>query len=97
MSDFKRYAQMFFSYRSVNVWSAPECLRQPKKRHDPTPQMDSYSFGMLMWELLYESLPFDGELKSTIEYVVDEDARPRIVTINQNVDASQVDQVREST
>lgn len=26
MSDFKRYANMFYSYRSVNVSSAPECL-----------------------------------------------------------------------
>ena len=59
--------------------------------------MDSYSFGMLMWELLYESLPFEGELKDAIEYVVEEDARPRIVTINGNVDASQVEQPRDST
>ena len=26
MRDFKRYANMFFTYRSVNVYSAPECL-----------------------------------------------------------------------
>ena len=36
MSDFKRYANMFFSYRSISVYSAPECLEQPKKRVDPT-------------------------------------------------------------
>lgn len=28
MSDFKRYANMFYSYRSVSVWSAPELLKQ---------------------------------------------------------------------
>ena len=27
MSDFKRYANMFYSYRSTSVWSAPECLK----------------------------------------------------------------------
>ena len=34
-----------------------------------------------MWELLYEKEPFDGELSSAIEYVVKEDARPMIVTV----------------
>ena len=33
--------------------------------------MDSYSFGMLMWEVLYEKVPFEGEVKSAVEYVVD--------------------------
>ena len=81
MSDFKRYANMFFSYRSISVYSAPECLEQPKKRVDPTSQMDVYSFGMLMWEVLYEQEPFEGDLSSTIEYVLKEDARPRIMTV----------------
>lgn len=27
MSDFKRYANMFYSYRCVSVWSPPECLK----------------------------------------------------------------------
>ena len=43
--------------------------------------MDIYSFGMLMWEVLYEQQPFEGDLKSTIEYVLKEDARPRIMTV----------------
>ena len=36
MSDFKRYANMFYSYRSVSVWSPPECLKAQKKRFDTT-------------------------------------------------------------
>ena len=81
MSDFKRYANMFYSYRSVTVWSPPECLKQQKKRLDPNSQMDVYSFGMIMWEVLHEKIPFDGELKTAIEYVVEEDARPLIQTM----------------
>ena len=27
MTDFKKYANMFYSYRSVSVWSAPEVLK----------------------------------------------------------------------
>ncbi len=42
--------------------------------------MDVYSFGMLMWEVLYERLPFEGEVKTAVEYVVSEDARPLIQT-----------------
>jgi len=80
LSDFKRYANMFYNYRSVSVYSAPECLKQQKKRLDPTWQMDVYSFGLIMWELLYETVPFDGDINSAIEYVVKEDARPRILT-----------------
>ena len=84
MSDFKRYANLFFNYRSVSVYSAPECLAQPKKRLDPTPQMDVYSFGVLMWELLYEKEPFDGVLSTAVEYVVKEDARPLIQTADKS-------------
>ena len=36
MSDFKKYANMFYAYRCVSVWSPPECLRQQKKRAEPT-------------------------------------------------------------
>ena len=43
--------------------------------------MDVYSFGMLMWEVLYEKVPFEGEVKAAIEYVVQEDARPQILTV----------------
>ena len=70
MNDFKRYANMFYSYKCVTVCSPPECLEQPKKRLDPTWQMDAYSFGMVMWEILHEKKPFDGDLNMAIEYVV---------------------------
>ena len=86
MSDFKRYANMFYSYRSVTVWSPPECLKQQKKRLDPNWQMDVYSFGMIMWEVLHEKVPFEGELKTAIDYVVEEDARPLILTMDQTHD-----------
>ena len=70
MGDFKKYANMFYNYRSVSVWSPPECLKQSKKRLDPTWQMDVYSFGMLMWEVLYEKVPFEGQLNMAMEYVL---------------------------
>ena len=44
--------------------------------------MDVYSFGMIMWEVLHEKVPFEGELKTAIDYVVEEDARPLILTMD---------------
>ena len=84
MNDFKRYANMFYSYKSVSFSSAPECLRNPKKRTDPTPAMDSYSFAMIMWELLHDQQPFDGSLEAATQFVIEQDARPAIYTSQQS-------------
>lgn len=59
--------------------------------------MDSYSFGMLMWEVLYEKVPFEGEVKAAVEYVVDEDARPLIVTVATHEPESSDNQNEESS
>ena len=47
--------------------------------------MDVYSFGMIMWEVLYEKEPFEGEVQSAKEYVVQEDARPLIRTVENTI------------
>lgn len=83
LSEFKKYANMFYSYRNVSVWSAPEVLKQPKKLLEPTKAMDVYSFGLIMWELYHESVPFENDLKACTEYVVNGDERPKIQTVNE--------------
>ncbi len=30
-AELKKYANMFYSYKNVSVWSSPEVLKQPKK------------------------------------------------------------------
>ena len=52
---------------------------------------------MLMWEILYEKVPFDGEVKAAVEYVVDEDARPKIVTVATHEPESSDNQNEESS
>ena len=47
--------------------------------------MDVYSFGMLMWEVLYEKVPFEGQLNMAMEYVLKEDARPMINTNEEKI------------
>ena len=49
-----------------------------RKVQEPTPEMDVYSFAMLMWEMWHETVPFDGDLPVCQEYVVKEDSRPMI-------------------
>ena len=39
---------------------------------------------MLMWELLNEAEPFEGDIASAVQYVVKEDARPQILTVDSN-------------
>lgn len=47
--------------------------------------MDVYSFGMLMWEVLHQTVPFDGDLSVCTEYVVNSESRPKIETLNETV------------
>jgi hypothetical protein len=73
-----KFANTFESYRGASVWSSPENLKNKKRMLDPTPEMDVYSFGMLMWELWHETQPFDNDLNICCKYVVEEDSRPMI-------------------
>ena len=41
--------------------------------------MDVYSFGMILWELWHESVPFDNDINQAIQYVVKEESRPKIM------------------
>jgi len=36
-TELKKYANMFYSYKNVSVWSSPEVLKQPKKIQEPVP------------------------------------------------------------
>lgn len=73
-----KFANTFSDYRNTSVWSSPECLQNLRKILEPTPEMDVYSFSMLMWELWHETVPFDGDLQLCQKYVVQEDSRPMI-------------------
>lgn len=42
--------------------------------------MDVYSYGVVLWELWHEHLPFDGDLDMALKYVLEENSRPMINT-----------------
>ena len=44
--------------------------------------MDVYSFGVLMWEIWHEKLPFDEDLGEAVQVVLKEEKRPYIAEIN---------------
>lgn len=77
--DFMEYGNIFFNYRIASVWSAPEALKQLKKIIDLTPQMDVYSFGVILWEIWHKSIPFDNDIKQATQYVLNEESRPKII------------------
>ncbi len=81
LTSLTRYASTFYNYKNLSVWSAPETLKAGKKAGDIcNPEIDVYSFGMLMWELWHEHVPFDNDVALCQQYVLQEDARPMIVT-----------------
>lgn len=64
-------------YNPASVWSAPEILRSAKLL-DSTKEMDVYSFGIILWEILHDQVPFDNDLNLAKNFVLNEDARPQI-------------------
>lgn len=88
LGDLNKYANMFYSYRNASVWSPPEVLRNPKKLLEPSFAMDVYSFGLIMWEIFHELVPFDGDLKAATELVLQEDIRPAIAVEDPEEDES---------
>ena len=57
------YANIFYGYKYISVWSAPELLKNPKKFSEIQKEADIYSFGMVIWELWHQAVPFDEEIE----------------------------------
>lgn len=64
-------------YRSQSAYSPPEVL-ELKRMPEPKPEMDIYSYGMILWEVFHGAQPFDGNIKLAQNYVCNEDSRPMI-------------------
>lgn len=76
----KKYAGIVSGYTNISAWSSPELLND--KRLTPircSASDDSYSFGMILWEVLTEQEPFPGyNRKQLVNNIVELGNRPVI-------------------
>ena len=76
----KKYAGIVSGYTNINAWSSPELLND--KRLTPIKSQiadDSYSFGMILWELISEQEPFPGfNRKQLVTSIAEQGNRPVI-------------------
>lgn len=78
----KKYAGIVFGYSNKSQWSSPEILSDkrltPPKVHISD---DSYSFGVILWELITGQEPYSGYSKEQIvQQVVVNSFRPKLPT-----------------
>lgn len=48
--------------------------------------MDTYSYGLILWELWHQSIPFDNDVTLASTYVVQENSRPKIIRSIQDME-----------
>lgn len=50
--------------------------------------MDVYSFGLIMWEIFFECVPFDNDVTECTKYVLQQNTRPKITLQDQEEDGA---------
>jgi hypothetical protein len=76
-------ASIFNKYINKNSYSSPEMLIDTKKichkiNSENNEKNDIYSFGMLLWEIYTETIPFDVKLSELKKYILEEKYRPEV-------------------
>lgn len=80
LEHLKKYLGLTGGYCNKSAWSSPEILKDPSNVvTKPTASDDAYSFGIIMWEIFYDTEPFPGfTLTKLRETVVEQGFRPGI-------------------
>lgn len=80
--NLKEIASIFNKYTNKNSYSPPEILLDSKTightLGGDNESIDVYSFGMVLWEIFTNNIPFNLKLSEVINYVVDQKMRPEI-------------------
>ena len=84
-------ASIFNKYSNKNSYSSPEMLLDSKKfchklNIENNEKNDIYSFGMILWEIFNEKIPFDVKLSELKKYIIEEKLRPEVSSnLNKNI------------
>ena len=80
-------ANLFNKYINKSGYSAPEILattgkffKIPENINDNLKKIDVYSFGMILWEMITNTVPFEVKLNEIKKYVLEEKVRPEVPT-----------------
>jgi len=78
--NLKKLANVFLKYRNKNAYSAPEILKENKDVNlfCTDYAIDSYSYGILLWEIYRSTQPFNVSMYAVYKIVVEDDLRPEI-------------------
>ena len=78
-------ANLFNKYINKNGYSAPEILatsgkffKIPENINDNLKKIDIYSYGMILWEIITNTVPFEVKLADIKKYVLEEKVRPEV-------------------
>ena len=78
-------ANLFNKYINKNGYSAPEILatsgkffKIPDSINDNLKKIDIYSYGMILWEIITKTVPFEVKLNNIKKYVLEEKVRPEV-------------------
>ncbi|CAD8204671.1 unnamed protein product [Paramecium octaurelia] len=85
----KKYASLVNGYVNKNGYIAPECLSDKGSvvSHSAIKESDIYSFGMILYQLFTETIPFfNMPQKEIIQLVQEQQSRPKIpASLNSNI------------
>jgi hypothetical protein len=97
-NNLKKTYNIFNKYHNLNSYSSPEMLTETSGKlcgslnNNFNEKNDIYSFGLILWELFTETIPFNVKLKDVKNYVLNEKLRPEI---KDNIDKEIANLIRE--
>ena len=98
-NNLKKTYNIFNKYHNLNSYSSPEMLTETNGKlcgslnNNFNEKNDIYSYGLILWEIFNETIPFNVKLKDVKNYVLNEKLRPEIK--EENIDKELANLIRE--